>query len=647
MDGNHTTAPTPTGGRRAERKRDARTDGGYILVTLGLMIIPLMAFAALAVDVGSWYARTTEMQKAADAAALAGVVWAPDYAHARTVAAQTLTDNGFTATSAASQTNGNITITMTSGSAPNSFKVTITDAKAPVFFSKVFTSSPVSLTRSSTAVYYLPIPMGSPLDYFGGDASKYGTANPQVQTTNGSGSDHFPPVNVTGNPSTTYTSTLTKNSNGDYKCVVDPAYVAAVGWKYFTGTTTPTGTNTKPTGMPVPNPTCVWNWTSVTTTTTYPQPIDYGNPGFWANIMAPESDASNGDAYSPKCYGGNFCSTTTNNSYADHTAGYIYTLTMGPTAPTSVDFKVFDAGLYARSSQTIETGDSIDSGNWTTHFDVFAPDGTPLDITDNPHMSATGTTNVGCSGSVGNQTPNSGSWALSSGDAQSTFENAWVSLCHINNPVANAQYVIKVRTDHSVDGTTGSGSNRYALHAVGTGGGTMQLSAYANMAIYNNVDSGSATFYLAEVKGQYAGKTLDINLWDPGDVGGSTTARLTINAPGVNLPCTWVSNYGVGYTSAPSGNGAGGTPNTPTSGSSTAPCTIESATSGTKHFNGNWLAIRVPIPTTYTCTPSTPGLPATLPGCWWSITYNFSSTGNTDNTTWAVNVEGDPIHLTQ
>ncbi len=89
MDGNHTTAPTSTGGRRAERKRDARTDGGYILVTLGLMIIPLMAFAALAVDVGSWYARTTELQKAADSAALAGVIWAPDYARARTVAAKT------------------------------------------------------------------------------------------------------------------------------------------------------------------------------------------------------------------------------------------------------------------------------------------------------------------------------------------------------------------------------------------------------------------------------------------------------------------------------------------------------------------------------------------------------------------------------
>jgi hypothetical protein len=71
------------------------------------------------------------------------------------------------------------------------------------------------------------------------------------------------------------------------------------------------------------------------------------------------------------------------------------------------------------------------------------------------------------------------------------------------------------------------------------------------------------------------------------------------------------------------------------------------AAAGSSNFNGDWLHIRVPIPGTYSCTPSTPGNPATLPGCWWSITYSFSSTGNTDNTTWAVNVEGDPIHLTQ
>ena len=328
--------------------------------------------------------------------------------------------------------------------------------------------------------------------------------------------------------------------------------------------------------------------------------------------------------------------------------GYIYTLKMGASPPPSgVDFQVFDAGLYKRTNQGIETGDWIDSGNWTTHYDIFDKDTTPLDITDNLHMTSA-QCNRGTS--ITGNVADSGSWALSSNDASATFKNNWVTLCHLP-AVANATYIIKVRTDHSVDGTTGSGSNRYALVARPTNaaqtGSTMSLSAYANMAIYNNVDTGQGTFYLAEVQDQYKGKTLDINLWDPGDVGGSTTAQLTVNTPVGPLPCTWQSTYGTNYTSPPTGNGAGGAPKTPTSGSSTPGCTIVTATSGSSKFNGEWLRIRVPIPISYTCTPSTPGDLRTLPGCWWSITYKFSSTGNTDNTTWAVNVEGDPIHLIQ
>ncbi|MEZ5226562.1 MAG: pilus assembly protein TadG-related protein [Acidimicrobiales bacterium] len=44
---------------------------GYVLATTALLLIPLMIFAALAVDVGGWYAQATQAQRAADAAALA------------------------------------------------------------------------------------------------------------------------------------------------------------------------------------------------------------------------------------------------------------------------------------------------------------------------------------------------------------------------------------------------------------------------------------------------------------------------------------------------------------------------------------------------------------------------------------------------
>ena len=43
-----------------------------LLRYLPLLLVPLMAFTGLAVDVGGWYARGAQLQRAADAAALAG-----------------------------------------------------------------------------------------------------------------------------------------------------------------------------------------------------------------------------------------------------------------------------------------------------------------------------------------------------------------------------------------------------------------------------------------------------------------------------------------------------------------------------------------------------------------------------------------------
>ncbi len=56
---------------------------GYVLVTFALLLVPLLLLAGLSIDVGSWYNRASDMRKAADAAALAGVVWLPNEAAAR------------------------------------------------------------------------------------------------------------------------------------------------------------------------------------------------------------------------------------------------------------------------------------------------------------------------------------------------------------------------------------------------------------------------------------------------------------------------------------------------------------------------------------------------------------------------------------
>jgi hypothetical protein len=131
-----------------------------MLVMFILTLTTLVAAAALSVDVGGWYARGLQIQRAADAAALAGVVWMPDLPTAETAAVAAAARNGFVQ-------GGNITITV--AAVPGNsrqLRVAITDAKAPRYFSN-FVSGNQSLDRQATAEYVLPVPLGSPKNTFG------------------------------------------------------------------------------------------------------------------------------------------------------------------------------------------------------------------------------------------------------------------------------------------------------------------------------------------------------------------------------------------------------------------------------------------------------------------------------------------------
>ena len=52
------------------------------------------------------------------------------------------------------------------------------------------------------------------------------------------------------------------------------------------------------------------------------------------------------------------------------------------------------------------------------------------------------------------------------------------------------------------------------------------------MAAYNNLVSGTQLFYLAQIGAENAGKTMEIQLFDPGDVSGN--AFLKIKSPNGN-----------------------------------------------------------------------------------------------------------------
>jgi hypothetical protein len=117
----------------------------------------------MAVDLGWLYLNSIRTQQAADAAALAGVVYMPDeFPTASTVAISTATANEYI-----DGVNAVVTPAKVPGS-DHQLRVTV-DNNVPTFFMRVFGIDNVDISREAVAEYVLPLPLGSPEPTFGND----------------------------------------------------------------------------------------------------------------------------------------------------------------------------------------------------------------------------------------------------------------------------------------------------------------------------------------------------------------------------------------------------------------------------------------------------------------------------------------------
>ncbi len=121
----------------------------------------ILGFTAFTVDYGSWYNRSTQLKRAADAAALAGVVWMPEFEAAQTAALAAAARNGFVD----GQNNIEVDVEEVAGN-NRQLEVSIRDTKAQQFFSRVVMQKQ-SIGRTSMAEYVLPVPLGSPKNTLG------------------------------------------------------------------------------------------------------------------------------------------------------------------------------------------------------------------------------------------------------------------------------------------------------------------------------------------------------------------------------------------------------------------------------------------------------------------------------------------------
>lgn len=556
----HAATPTHPGRRQGER--------GYVMTMFALLLVPLLLMAGFAVDVGSWYSRTSDMQKAADAAALAGVVWLPDLDEARTVALDVAKRNGF------DNADSNISITVEkSAVAPRRLVVRIRDTTVGSFFYEGVGGSDLDLSRTSFAEYTTPIPLGSPRNFFGlGSVLDRYTATGMTPEFLYQSVNPYCTDKVNGDRyQSGFNGTCSGSANGEYRSEGYSMYIEAkegrtsdIEVRLFDARY-----NEDNAGTPTCRPTFDRNYTTLSSTRTVYGEILYWNGSRWVELGVGESA----------------------------TARY-------------VRYKNGETCTYPEPG----IDDFRQSGNDDYTFTLYSADDTPLDDTDNPAVP-------GCTETFSHDTPFDGYAFLGS--------ERWNTLCTISTTAPDGKYILRVSNQGSSSGNPeNDGSNQWGLvarYTAATDDGlcdgrndSMCPRVYGTDAISVKADSEAtqASFYLAEIGPEHAGKKLRIELFDPGEGGNN----LRIMAPtGPNswavAPVTWTST------------GA-----SPSSGSGT-----QIDVTGSR-FNGRLLEITVDL------TGYSP--PAGGVNDWWQIEYNFTSGADvTDRTTWSAEILGDPVHL--
>jgi hypothetical protein len=527
------------------RKRRGR---GQVLALFAISVVVLTGMVAIVIDISWFWSNSLKVQRAADAAALAGVIHLPGtpntaYSTARAEAVK----NGYRDGSGG-------TVVNPTQDARNARRLNVTiSTPVETFFAKIFGINQVTVTQTGRAEYALPVPMGSPQSYLGIFSLTYRDTDGQWRTDN---------VGRSG------------------------------------------GSAGQGSGSAL------------------------ASQGFWAAVITRGGQRQNGDAYSPQNNGG-----SANASYDP--AGYDYTIIL-PTGTTNGRVLLFDPTFCAvghhDSGSYLGTGDHwIGTGGRpvSTQFTLYNTRNTPFDMSDDVQVADSGNEFVN-EDQVDRSTQYTGTGGYSDGgydgatsaDCQNDQDhNKWYRLAQ---NLAAGTYRLRVTTSAAGNINTNA-ENMFGIEAVTNAATSPKVHGTNRMAMYNNLNGGASLFYLAQIDAVHAGKTMEIRLFDPGDVGGDATLRL--KRPGT-----------LGYSDATfsyiADNGRSGTNVT----------SIQTAVGGTNLFNNSWITISVPLPNTYGQGLDTLLPPGETQAGWWKVEYTISASGN-DTTTWEVTIRGNPVHL--
>ncbi len=508
--------------RRLYEKFKSDEERGAALALVGVSLILLMGMAAFGSDLAWFYLNSSRIQRAADAAALGGVVWLPgDEVTAFGTAHSIAIQNGYNDANATTTVNPE----RVTGEL-NQLRVTIRDV-VPTFFLKVFGFSSQTITRVGTAEYIPPLKLGSPTNKFGNDPSCYSTS-----------------VYCSGN--------------------------------------------------------------------------------FWANMHGTRTDTRMGDAFSSYCENGDGSNDSCDQNPMWRNTGYLYGV-----IPNGNSFvlQTLDMNFHNESGGVANgdqhrtgdhnnfCGDPIACVGQSVTVNVYRPDPTPLDVSDNTLV---------CSETYDPR-------PQFDPDDDPVFDPAlwdyWDNVCGGSIDTSsspNGVWVVQIvansfggrYTNIGAGNQQNSGLNRYSIRT-----NTGNLFALGDFSIYNNASGFTTSFFLAEVPPYYSGKTFVVEMYDTGESADPGTLQ-PIDPTGNIFDDGECRIYSRDITDT-----NWSLQQTINAGSNCQ----ELVTPG--EYNGRWLKFEIDLPVSYTCS-----------DCWWKMNYAYTS-GVNDTTTWRAYMVGNPIHL--
>ncbi len=716
---------------------------GQIVVIFALAIVAFVGLSAIVIDVSWFWSNSLRMQRAADAAALAGVVHLParlDLAidDARAEAKKNGYDNGV----------GGVSVTpIQDPTNARRLKVTVS-GDVGTFFARVIGITSFHTSRSSKAEYVLPVPMGSPENYYGiyglvrhcdtttssgtvcERAGGYTTFPPPTQypntTTSWSTAGSAPsgtwttPTNTTTSNNAWATSTTANQYQtfGAFNISLNSSVTAIKGIEInaemsMTGTGTScqiqfelsgdnrgswtTGSGVKlsgtlPNGIPdgtftLGGPTDLWNkttnywsptgtnglsngnfwirarviktsaaacataamvridWLRVRVTYDYevtnpkvftpdtnvagPQGQALTPRGFWGMMLTQGAETISGDAYLPRYD----TAQSANNPNYNQVDYYNYAVEMAA-GSTGGSVWIYDPGFCAGALQT-GLGDTWVGSKVpvSSFYNLYDTKNTPYDLTDDTLVPGFSSGNTFRQQDGSDPSLNgSGGSGIAGCDA---YHLGWYQLgtSTLDGGATGRTYRLHTSTLDLSDPTDQLGTNArngWALFAKAASGTAPRIYGIGAMEMYTPLPSAtSSEFYLAQIAAAHAGKTMEVRLWDAGDT--NQNANIQILIP---TSSGWsATNFDYSAAKGTTNNGATNCNSSQGAGVNN----IVTYSSGNSRFNGCWITIEIPIPTTYTAAQSG----------WWKIRYNMTGSGSTatDITTWEVQIRGNPVHL--